>query len=107
MVLSRAKHAPSFSATLHQYNTQVGLSLSGFPHNGVSVFGGLAPMPVILSDAVVGLRPAFVWMGGGHPLLKLGVSTNDLANGLGAVVVDISVPRDGQSPEVEDDEGAS
>lgn len=52
-------------------------------------------MPVILSDAVLGLRPAFVWMGGGHPLLKLGVSTRDLVTKLGAVAADISIPRDG------------
>lgn len=73
---------------------QVGLSLSGFPHNGVTVFGGLTPVPIILSEAVMSLRPAFVWMGGGHPLLKLGVSASDLVNGLGAIVADISVPRD-------------
>ncbi|CAM9294993.1 unnamed protein product, partial [Hapterophycus canaliculatus] len=74
---------------------QVGLSLSGFPHNGVTVFGGLTPMPVILSEAVLGLRPSFVWMGGGHPLLKLGVSARDLVTKLSAVVADISIPRDG------------
>lgn len=74
---------------------QVGLSISGFPHNGVSVFGGLAPVPIILSEAVLGLRPAFVWMGAGHPLLKLGVSASDLVHRLGAIVADISVPRDG------------
>ncbi|CAM9716933.1 unnamed protein product [Scytosiphon promiscuus] len=74
---------------------EVGLSLSGFPHNGVTVFGGLTPMPVILSEAVLGLRPAFVWMGSGHPLLKLGVSARDLVTKLGAVSADISIPRDG------------
>lgn len=74
---------------------QVGLSLSGFPHNGVTVFGGLTPMPIILSEAVLGLRPAFVWMGAGHPLLKLGLSASDLVERLGAIVADISVARDG------------
>lgn len=51
-------------------------------------------MPIILSDAVLSLRPAFVWMGSGHPLLKLGVSAKDLVTKLGAVVADISTPRD-------------
>lgn len=74
---------------------QVGLALSGFPHNGVSVFGGLTPIPIIVSEAVRGLRPAFVWMGAGHPLLKLGVSASDLEAKLGAIAADISVPRDG------------
>lgn len=63
-------------------------------------------MPIILSDTVIDLRPAFVWMGGGHPLLKLGVSTSDLVDRLGAVVADISVPREGMSYVVEDDECA-
>ncbi|CAM9927323.1 unnamed protein product, partial [Ectocarpus sp. 13 AM-2016] len=62
--------------------------LSGFPHNGVTVFGGLTPMPVILSEAVLALRPSFVWMGAGDPLLKLGVSTEDLVKKLGATVAD-------------------
>lgn len=62
-------------------------------------------MPVILSEAVLALRPAFVWMGAGHPLLKLGVSAQDLVKKLGATVADISVPRDGAGT-AEDDEGA-
>lgn len=76
-------------------NSQVGLSMSGFPHNGVTVFGSLTPVPIILSEAVLRLRPAFLWMGGGHPLLKLGVSASDLVHRLGATVADISIPRDG------------
>lgn len=51
-------------------------------------------MPIILSDAVLSLRPAFVWMGSGHPWLKLGVSVKDVVTKLGAVVADISIPRD-------------
>lgn len=62
-------------------------------------------MPVILSEAVLALRPSFVWMGAGHPLLKLGVSTEDLVKKLGAIVADISVPRDGPGA-ADDDEGA-
>ncbi|CAM9262253.1 unnamed protein product [Ascophyllum nodosum] len=82
---------------------ELGLSLSGFPHNGVSVFGGLTPMPTILSEAVLNLRPAFIWMGGGHPLLKLGVSASDLVERQGAIVADISVPRDGSGIQDETD----
>ncbi|CAM9781327.1 unnamed protein product [Pylaiella littoralis] len=85
---------------------EVGLSLSGFPHNGVTVFGGLTPMPIILSEAVLSLRPSFVWMGAGHPLLKLGVSSTDLVSKLGAIVADISIPRDGSAPAGGEDSGA-
>lgn len=92
--------------TLPELLFQVGLSLSGFPHNGVTVFGGLTPMPIILSEAVLSLRPSFVWMGAGHPLLKLGVSSTDLVSKLGAIVADISIPRDGSAPAGGEDSGA-
>ena len=82
---------------------QVGLSLSGFPHNGVSVFGGLTPIPIILSEAVLTMRPAYLWMGAGHPLLKLGISAKDLVRA-GAIVADISAPRTGAIGEDDADE---
>lgn len=63
-------------------------------------------MPVILSEAVLSLRPSFVWMGSGHPLLKLGVSTTDLVTKLGAVVADISIPRGGTGAAGGEDGGA-
>eukprot|EP00903_Cladosiphon_okamuranus_P013290 g12389.t1 len=91
---AKAGGAPRGRCNLQVAPEEVGLSLSGFPHNGVTVFGGLTPMPIILSDAVLSLRPAFVWMGSGHPLLKLGLSVKDLVTKLGAVVADISIPRD-------------
>lgn len=72
---------------------QVGLALSGFPHNGVSVFGGLSRVPVIISEAILAMRPAYIWMGGGHPLLKLGIDPVELVDRLGVIVADISVPR--------------
>lgn len=50
-------------------------------------------MPIIVSEAIVNMQPAFTWMGGGHPLLKLGVSTEELAVQPGVIVADISVPR--------------
>lgn len=63
-------------------------------------------MPIILSEAVLSLRPSFVWMGSGHPLFKLGVSTKDLVTKLGAIVADISIPRDGAVAAVAEDSGA-
>lgn len=72
---------------------QVGLALSGFPHNGVSVFGGLSPLPVIISEAIVAMRPAYMWMGGGHLLFKIGIDPAELVDRLGVIVADISVPR--------------
>ncbi|CAM9923621.1 unnamed protein product [Ascophyllum nodosum] len=95
--------AASERANIARSVFKLGLSFSGFPHNGVSVFGGLTPMPTILSEAVLNLRPAFIWMDGGHPLLKLGVSASDLVERQGAIVADISVPRDGSGIQDETD----
>ena len=49
------------------------------------------------------MRPAYVWMGAGHPLLKLGVSAKDLVKA-GAIVADISTPRTGAVGEGDADE---
>ena len=60
-------------------------------------------MPTVLLEAVLNLRPASIWMGGGHPLLKLGVSASDLVERQRAIVADISVPRDGSGIQDETD----
>ncbi|CAM9743805.1 unnamed protein product, partial [Discosporangium mesarthrocarpum] len=75
---------------------ETGLKLTGFPHNGVCPLGSVAEgVPVVISEALLSLRPASVWMGGGHPLLKLMLSVQDLVRCIGdrAFVADISDPR--------------
>ncbi|CAN0422088.1 unnamed protein product, partial [Ascophyllum nodosum] len=50
---TRAKRAQPLAVTCSSDDTvnffklKLGLSFSGFPHNGVSVFGGLTPMPTV------------------------------------------------------------
>ena len=48
---------------------------------------------MIVSEAIVRLEPAFLWLGGGHTLLKLGMTVPDLMNSLNPFVADISAPR--------------
>ncbi|KAG5189654.1 YbaK/aminoacyl-tRNA synthetase-associated domain-containing protein [Tribonema minus] len=71
-----------------------GLALTGFPHNGVSPFGSLCRVPMVLSSAIAELPEQFLWMGGGHTDLKIGVSVQDLVRALNAHVADVSEPRD-------------
>ncbi|CAM9860122.1 unnamed protein product [Choristocarpus tenellus] len=87
---------PRGKFNLQVASEEVGLSLTGFPHNGVSPFGSsVEGMPVVVSEALLSLSPSFVWFGGGHPLLKLGISVKDLVSCHGnAFVADISTPRD-------------
>jgi len=79
----------------------VGCALAGFRHNGVSPFGLVDPkkLPLIAAAAVFGddVRSSgscpIVWMGGGHPDLKLGCTPTHFIKALRPVVADISDPR--------------
>lgn len=67
--------------------------VTGYSHNSVTPFGLLKKVPVILAKAVMDVKPAFIWMGGGHVDLKLGMSVEDFARGTNAIVLDVSDPR--------------
>lgn len=69
-----------------------GLSLTDFPKNGVSPFGCLSPVPIIISAASTKCR--YLWMGAGHPWLKIGATTSELLKALCPIAVaDVSDPR--------------
>jgi prolyl-tRNA editing enzyme YbaK/EbsC (Cys-tRNA(Pro) deacylase) len=48
---------------------EVARALTGSEHNGVSLFGHLAPVPIVVAEPVAALP--VVWLGGGEPDLKL------------------------------------
>ena len=50
-------------------------------------------MPVVLSSAILAVRPPFIWMGGGHPQLKLGVAIAEFVSALEPIVGDCSSER--------------
>lgn len=68
--------------------------LTGFKHNAVSPFGLLRPEDVTVVLAEATRKHHFIWMGGGHPDLKLGMAVSDLVKGLDVIVADVSQPRD-------------
>ncbi len=59
--------------------------LTGFIHNGVSPFGMASPLPVIICQRCIEVSPPRVWMGGGHPDVKVCVGATDLVRSLNAI----------------------
>ena len=67
--------------------------LTGFVHNSVTPFGLLERVPIVLAAGIAKMSPRFMWMGGGHVDLKLGMSVREFAKATGALVLDASEPR--------------
>ena len=65
--------------------------LTGFENGSVTPFGMLTKVPVILSEACTLLD--VIWMGGGHPQLKIGCAVNDFVQRFDPLVLDVSDPR--------------
>jgi len=73
---------------------EVSEKLTGYGHNGVSPFGMLdKSIPVIVCKSISNVKPKFIWMGGGHKDLKLGMAVSEFVCALGAIVLDVSEPR--------------
>ena len=69
--------------------------LSGFTHNAVTPFGMLENVPVILAKAISDNEnmTQFIWMGGGHVQLKVGMSVKEFVDAKQALVLDVTDPR--------------
>ncbi|KAL7461889.1 hypothetical protein ACHAXS_002296 [Conticribra weissflogii] len=69
--------------------------LTGFAHNGVSPFGLLEgeKIPIVVCKSILGVRPQFIWMGGGDKDWKLGMAVGEFVKAVGAIVLDVSEPR--------------
>ena len=68
--------------------------LTGFIHNGVCPFGLRdQSIPILICKSVLELSPPVVFVGGGHPQLKLCISTQDLSEAGKVFSSQISVPR--------------
>jgi hypothetical protein len=66
--------------------------ITGYPFNSVTPFGLLRPVPIYLSSSVVDL--GYLWMGGGHVHLKLGLSVDEFCTKVPHVkVMEVSVER--------------
>jgi len=67
-----------------------GDKLTGFPFNGVTVFGGKIEMPIIVCKVL--LEASYVWLGGGEVDLKLRIPVPQLM--LYSHACDCSIERD-------------
>jgi len=84
--------------TKSNYNFQlapenVSNELTGFIHNGVCPYGLKISLPVVICQRCINVSPPLVWMGGGHPRIKLRVSAADFLRSTGALSLLVSQPR--------------
>ena len=74
--------------------------LTGYDTGAVTPFGLKdSTIPVVLARDVMKLEPRFMWMGGGHVNLKLGMAVDEFVRGTDAIVAEVSVPRSGRTKE--------
>ena len=64
--------------------------LTGFGHNAVVPIGTKCPIPVVLSEKIVRLSPAYFWLGGGHADCKLRVDVEDFIAHVDPFVADFT-----------------
>jgi prolyl-tRNA editing enzyme YbaK/EbsC (Cys-tRNA(Pro) deacylase) len=73
-------------------NPEASQKMTGFGYNAVVPFGTTDRIPVILSEKIAALSPAFFWMGGGHVDCKVRVDTEEFLNVVKPFVGDITTP---------------
>ena len=76
--------------------------MTGFLHNAVCPFGLATPIPILVCASCLQLSPPFLWMGGGEVDVKLGLPVSDFVRATGALVADVSAPRQGVEDVTED-----
>jgi len=68
--------------------------VTGYAHNSVTPFGLMdSSVPIVLSKSILEASPSFIWMGGGHVHLKLGVAISEFVQAMDALVLDVSDSR--------------
>lgn len=67
-------------------------ALTGYEHGAVTPFG-VTGLPVVLASAAARAPYGIIWMGGGHPDLKLGCSVADFRKAFDPLVLDVSDER--------------
>ena len=73
--------------------TEVSAEITGFSHNGVSPFGLVCPIPVVICQNITNITPAYIYLGAGDVDVKVGLSIEDFLNGLQPIVGVVSSPR--------------
>mmetsp|Transcript_30331 Transcript_30331/g.74539 ORF Transcript_30331/g.74539 Transcript_30331/m.74539 type:complete len:218 (+) Transcript_30331:120-773(+) len=90
LVRSWTPGAPGSKYNFQLTSSEVSYELTGYRHNAVVPVGMRVDIPIILSHQIKELSPSFLWLGGGHPDLKLGMPVQQLIDCLGARVADVT-----------------
>ena len=98
--LEGVSQPPSSSYNYRVASETDNMRLTGFEHNAVSPFGLIdETIPIILPKSITDSRVRFIWLGGGHEHLKVGVAVSELLGKCGVVrvgdVSDVRAPLDG------------
>jgi len=72
----------------------VAKKITGFTKGAVTPFGLLSNIPIVLTDKVMSIHPSYIWMGGGHIHLKLGIAIKDFVDKLNPIVGDVAEMRE-------------
>ncbi|KAJ1893680.1 hypothetical protein LPJ66_005613 [Kickxella alabastrina] len=72
-------------------DSEVSLELTGFKKGGVSPFGVITEIPIILCESITSLQPPVFWMGAGDIDYKLAMPVKSFVNATKCMIADISV----------------
>ena len=95
-------HGEKVKRFLHKQNGKLGIQyfrprqapsetseqLTGYASGSVTPVGLQNALPILMSDAIANLQPAFFWMGGGEEFLKLGLNVHDFITAYKPFIVD-------------------
>ena len=70
-----------------------GVEVTGFEHNGVTPFGSLTPLPIVVSRGVVDCGAQAIWLGGGEENVKARVFLAPLLRQSHVKILSITEPR--------------
>ncbi|KAG0735811.1 hypothetical protein G6F57_013411 [Rhizopus arrhizus] len=68
---------------------EVSLQLTGFEKGGVSPFGMKQPIPIILAESVIKLKPSVIYLGAGHIDWKLGIPIDTFIKSTNCFITDL------------------
>jgi len=79
-------------------SSQINDEITGYSHNAVSPFGmkNSSNVTIVVAKSIFdgnGDNGGFIWLGGGHESLKLGVAADEVVLSLHALVLDFTEPR--------------
>ena len=77
--ISQQAAPPSSSYNYRVASEPDNIRLTGFEHNAVSPFGLIdETIPIIIPKSITDSKVKFIWLGGGHEHLKVGVAVSEL-----------------------------